>query len=153
MEGKYIEEEEQFQKTEMCRQLIIDRLKKKGCRITSQRKLLLDIILEGECGCCKDIYFLAVKEDSRVSIATVYRMVNLLEEIGAISRKNMYRITGNSFSQRESESVYMIELDDGIVCRLSSGDFKRVVTAGLKECGYAENQKIRNISVLACQTV
>ena len=25
-------------------------------------------------------------------VATVYRMVNLLEEIGAISRKNMYKV-------------------------------------------------------------
>lgn len=145
MEGKYIEEE-QFQKTEMCRQLIIDRLKEKGCRITSQRKLLLDIILEGECGCCKDIYFLAVKEDSKVSIATVYRMVNLLEEIGAISRKNMYRITGDSLSQGESEDVCIIELDDGTVRRLSSGDLMRVLTVGLKECGYAEDQKVSHIS-------
>ena len=32
------------------------------------------------------------KQDSRIGVATVYRMINALEEIGAISRKNMYKV-------------------------------------------------------------
>ena len=32
-------------------------------------------------------------KDCRIGAATVYRMVNLLEDIGAISRKNMYKIS------------------------------------------------------------
>lgn len=31
--------------------------------------------------------------DHSIGIATVYRMVNKLEEIGAISRRNMYKVT------------------------------------------------------------
>ena len=30
--------------------------------------------------------------DPKIGVATVYRMVNTLESIGAISRKNMYRV-------------------------------------------------------------
>lgn len=155
IEEKYIKEkyieEEPFHRTEMRRQLIIDQLKEKGCRITRQRKLLLDIILEGECGCCKDIYFLAAKEDDKVSIATVYRMVNLLEEIGAISRKNMYRISCTPMVQRETGDVCIAELDDGTVCRLSASDFTRVLAVGLKEWGYLDGQKISKVSVLGIQ--
>ena len=34
---------------------ILKELKKNGCRITNQRKLLIDVILNGECSSCKEI--------------------------------------------------------------------------------------------------
>mgnify|MGYP000760755952 FL=1 len=71
---------------------IIQELKKNGCRITSQRQLLIDIILQDECSCCKEIYYSAAKLDPTIGMATVYRMVKTLEEAGLIKRKNMYRI-------------------------------------------------------------
>ena len=50
--------------------------------------MLIDIILEGKCNCCKEIYYQASQKDPSIGPATVYRMVNTLEQIGAISRKN-----------------------------------------------------------------
>ena len=84
---------EGYQRTKMQKEIIIERLREWGCRITKQRLMLLDIILDEECSCCKEIYYKASKLDKRIGSATVYRMVNLLEEIGAISRKNMYKIS------------------------------------------------------------
>ena len=75
------------------KQIIINRLKEDGCRITKQRLMLLDIILEDECCSCKEIYYRATKKDPAIGTANVYRMINTLEEIGAISRKNMYKIS------------------------------------------------------------
>ena len=74
------------------KRFIIQELKKHGCRITSQRQLLIDIILEDECSSCKEIYYLASKADPSIGMATVYRLVKTLEEAGLIHRKNMYRI-------------------------------------------------------------
>lgn len=71
---------------------ILQELKNYGCRITSQRLLLIDIILQDECCCCKEIYYQAIRTDSTIGMATVYRMVKILEETGLIQRKNMYRI-------------------------------------------------------------
>ena len=71
---------------------ILKELKKNGCRITNQRKLLIDVILNEECSSCKEIYYQAAKKDAGIGMATVYRMVNMLERIGAISRKNMYKV-------------------------------------------------------------
>ena len=71
---------------------IIEQLKENGCRITKQRKLLIDIILKDDCASCKEIYYKASKQDKRIGVATVYRMINALEEIGAISRQNLYKI-------------------------------------------------------------
>lgn len=69
------------------KEVIVGKLKDSGCRITKQRLILLDVILEGECGSCKEIYYRASKIDHSIGTATVYRMINTLEEIGAIDRK------------------------------------------------------------------
>ena len=74
------------------RSYILRELKKNGCRITSQRKVLIDVILRDECCSCKEIYYQAIKDDPTIGMATVYRMVKTLEEAGLIKRKNMYRI-------------------------------------------------------------
>ena len=85
--------QETIEKTKMQKEAVIARLKEQGCRITKQRLMLLDIILEEECSCCKEIFYRASQRDAGIGTATVYRMVNTLEEIGAISRKNMYKIS------------------------------------------------------------
>ena len=72
------------------KELIIQKLKSNGCRITKQRMELLDIILENNCASCKEIFYRASKLDDTIGIATVYRMVNVLEEIVVISRKIVY---------------------------------------------------------------
>ena len=41
----------------MQREEILERLREQGCRITKQRQLLLDIILQEEYSCCKEIYY------------------------------------------------------------------------------------------------
>ena len=37
------------------KEAIVQKLKASGCRITKQRLMLLDIILEEDCSCCKEI--------------------------------------------------------------------------------------------------
>ena len=46
---------------------IIAELQKRGKRITEQRKVLLDVILEGNWTCCKEIYYEADRKECRVS--------------------------------------------------------------------------------------
>lgn len=69
---------------------IIERLKANGCRMTKQRQVLLDIILENRCCSCKEIYYQASQKDETIGMATVYRMVKILEEIGVVSRHLIY---------------------------------------------------------------
>lgn len=85
-------EEVRLSEKQQQKEYLLGELKKHGCRITKQRQILLDVILEGECTSCKDIYYQAAQRDSNIGPATVYRMVKLLEDIGAINRKNMYRV-------------------------------------------------------------
>ena len=118
---------EKYHRTKMKKEVILQRLKENGCRITKQRKMLLDIILQEECTCCKEIYYKATTLDSSIGAATVYRMVNLLEEIGAINRKNMYRISCGMNCNRENTCV--IELDDQTIFRLSSGEWYKIIVS------------------------
>lgn len=75
------------------KQVILQEMKNQGLRITNQRSLVIDIILSNECTCCKEIYYQANRIDPTIGIATVYRMVKTLEEIGMIDRKNLYKIS------------------------------------------------------------
>ena len=75
------------------KEAIVQKLKASGCRITKQRLMLLDIILEEDCSCCKEIYYMASKQDPTIGLATVYRMVGVLEEMGFLSRGYRYSYT------------------------------------------------------------
>lgn len=125
---------------DMQKEIIIQRLKAKGCRITKQRQIILDIILEQECSCCKEIYYRASLLDKKIGFATVYRMVNTLEEIGAISRKNMYKIMDDSL-----ERAYTVELDDDTVLELSARSWHQIIETGLEQCGYMNGRTVRSI--------
>lgn len=70
----------------------IKSIKEAGYRITEQRKLLLHIILNNEYSSCKEIYYAAKKQDDKVGIATVYRTVQLLEDMELIHKEMVVRI-------------------------------------------------------------
>lgn len=137
-----------FHRTEMKKEMVLEKLREKGCRITKQRQMLLDVILQEECSSCKEIYYKASSLDSSIGAATVYRMVNLLEDIGAISRKNMYRIS--CYMNCEKENACMIELDDHTVCQLSAQNWYKVISEGLRACGYVDNQRVTSVMVDSC---
>ena len=104
----------------MQREEILKKLREQGCRITKQRQLLLDIILQ--------------EQDSSIGIATVYRMINTLEDIGAISRNTMYRIDcGDDCLAKDNCEV---KLNDGTSLELTQAQWNQVIASGLKACGF-----------------
>ena len=124
---------------------IIEKLKENGCRITKQRKMLIDIILENECSSCKEIFYKASKADEKIGVATFYRMINALEEIGAINRKNMYKVECSQDCPEDGGC--MIMLDDDTIFQLSEGRWNTVIQEGLKHCGYVKDQKVTSIKL------
>lgn len=125
------------------KEVILQELRERGCRITSQRKLLIDIIIDNECSCCKEIYYRAVKSDPSIGIATVYRLIKTLEEIGAISRKNMYRISVEDVCG--CEEGCLVRLKDNRVLRLNSREFDAALRMGLEVNGFVETGEIDSI--------
>ena len=55
-------------RTQMQKDMILQKLKESGCRITRQRKMLLDVILNEDCSSCKEIYYKASMKDSGIGI-------------------------------------------------------------------------------------
>ena len=136
-----------YGRSKMQKDIILQMLKKKGCRITKQRMMLLDIILEEDCSCCKEIYYKASKIDPKIGTATVYRMINTLEEIGAISRKNMYKVHCTE-SCEENGDTFSVEFDDNSVINLPAKKWNQIIEKGLAACGYIDNQTVKSVTTI-----
>ena len=135
--------DQQYQRSNMQRSAIMNRLRQAGCRITKQRKIILDIILQEECTCCKEIYFLASKRDPNIGMATIYRMINLLEEIGALKRKRAYRIC----NEESPVHICSVKLDDYTSIRLDGEKLRQVIEKGRESFGYLHDRRVRSISM------
>ena len=134
--GELVEKEEnKIVTNDKRKKEIIQRLRAMNYRITSQRMLLLDIILNGQ----------VHKTDSNIGIATVYRMVNTLEVIGAISWKKLSQIHCENWDGKEK--ICRIVLDDETEIELSQQKWKRVVECGLKCVGFVENQELKSLEL------
>lgn len=70
----------------MTSEQVIEKLKNDGCRITKQRKLIIDVIMNNNFNSCKDIYYQVTEKDKTVGMATVYRMIRQLEDMGIVNR-------------------------------------------------------------------
>lgn len=127
------------------KEYILSKLRECGLRITNQRQLIIDCILKNEFSCCKEIYCQVCKIDPTIGIATVYRMINTLEEIGAINRKNMYHVC----CEEKETTIHscMVQFDDQTQVNLSSDEWNRIVRAGLKSCGYLDNRNVELIEM------
>ncbi len=62
------------------------KLKENGCRMTRQRKVIIEAILENDSSSCKDIYMQVMKKDKTIGMATVYRMIKQMEDLGLVRR-------------------------------------------------------------------
>lgn len=75
------------------KEAIIKEMKSQGKRITQQRRTVLDVMTTEDCGSVKELYYKAAKRDPDIGLATVYRTLLTLEEIGAIERTRGYVAT------------------------------------------------------------
>ena len=65
---------------------------------------------------------------------TKQRMINTLEDIGAISRNTMYRIDcGDDCLAKDNCEV---KLNDGTSLELTQAQWNQVIASGLKACGF-----------------
>ena len=75
-------------------------------------------------------------------------MINTLEDVGAINRRNMYRIACGE--ECGVEKACQVELDDGIKIELAANAWNEVIREGLKKCGYIDSQKIQSVVIIPC---
>ena len=67
-----------------------ERLKEKGCKLTMQRRSVLDVLLEhhNDHLSTEEIYDKVKMNFPEIGLATVYRTVQLFEEMGIVDRLN-----------------------------------------------------------------
>ena len=125
---------------------IFARLKENGLRLTEQRKIIVDIIVNEEYSCCKEVYFLAHKKDSSIGIATVYRMLNVLEDVGAISRKNIQK-TSCSGRCCDMKGGCTVVTDQSKQIILSEEDLQEALKYIMEKNGYDKVEEIKAVLV------
>jgi len=74
----------------MDQQQIVEILRKSGYKLTPQRRMTIDALLaKGNEHFSVDELYRQVKEESpEVGMSTIYRTVQILEEMGIITRRN-----------------------------------------------------------------
>lgn len=130
-------ESEKF-RIQMQRENILKRLKEQGYRVTKQRIAVIDIILEYDCSNSKEIIYRTAKVNKNIGMATIYRTLNMLEDIGAINRRNFYQYSGTE----KNESGVIVMLENGEEVHLSVEERNEVMQKGMEICGYLNGVKI-----------
>ncbi len=118
--------------------VILETLKKAGLRITSQRRLLIEIILENECSSCKEIYYEALNRDPNVGIATVYRMIKTLEDYKLINRKNIYDISYENLNMVKQDEIMYVGKDKQRLIFLDKEEWYHQMQKRLHELGITD---------------
>ncbi len=118
--------------------VIIETLRKAGLRITSQRRLLISIILQNECSSTKEIYYEAIKRDPNVGIATVYRMIKTLEDYELINRKNIYDISYENLKLSRANQIVFVKNNKQQVIALDKEEWYKQMEKRLRELGVTD---------------
>lgn len=140
------EENREISQSVLSEEDIILKLKEKGLRMTEPRRLIVSIVANEEFSCCKEVYFLAHKKNPNIGVATVYRMLNILEEIGAVKKKNIQKATctGRCCDMKGGCTV-VTEKSREII--LSESDVEEALKYIMEKNGYAGVEEIKAILV------
>lgn len=133
------------------KKLVIDELQKRGYKITKKRLLIIDIILNNRCACCKEIYWEAVQRDPSIGIATVYRMMKILEEIGAIAQNSQYEITCEYIDCMNGECTVVLKNKESI--HLSAEAWARVIESGLHKEKIIKDGELEAVLLKKCNNI
>jgi Fe2+ or Zn2+ uptake regulation protein len=113
------------------------RLRAAGKRITSQRKLVLDILSQANRHLdASDIYVKGLRHDAHLSLSTVYRTLNVLKEAGVVRELHLdddhhhYELYG------EDDHSHLVCLGCGRVVEVDSRAFAQAAAVAGKAHGF-----------------
>ena len=117
--------------------LIEDKCKRKGVRLTDQRKLIAKVMSEsGDHPDVDELHNRVSKFDSKISIATVYRTVKLFEEAGILS-KHDFKGTKARYEQVTREHHdHLIGINTGDIIEFVDQDIEKLQKNVAEKLGY-----------------
>ncbi|MEK9639851.1 MAG: Fur family transcriptional regulator [Alphaproteobacteria bacterium] len=117
----------------------IDLLKKcsdAGIRMTAQRSLIIETLIGSDDHPDADqVYRRTVERDQSISLPTVYRTLNLLDDAGIIKKINMNDGKARFESVREDHD-HLIDVDNGHIHEFYNQEVKKMLDSIAEKMGY-----------------
>ena len=112
-------------------------IKKKGVRLTDQRKVIARVMSEsGNHPDVDELHKKVNKFDSKISIATVYRTVKLFEEAGIVE-KHDFRGGKARYEQATKEHHdHLIDISSGEIIEFVNEDIEKLQKQVAEKLGY-----------------
>ena len=109
----------------------------KGVRLTDQRKLIAKVMSDSEDHPDVDELHKRVSSlDSKISIATVYRTVKLLEESGIIERHDFKEGKSRYEPSTEEPHDHLIDINSGDIIEFVDKDIEALQNKVAQKLGY-----------------
>ncbi|MBR0673919.1 Fur family transcriptional regulator [Neoroseomonas soli] len=110
----------------------------RGLKMTGQRRLIARVLSEAEDHPdVEDVYRRALALDSKVSIATVYRTVRLLEENGILERRDFGGGRARYDPADRGHHHHLIDVDTGKVIEFADEEFEALARIMARRLGFA----------------
>jgi len=122
---------------------IEDKCKEKGVRLTEQRKIIAQVMSESKLTYgAKDhpdvdeLHKRVSLVDKKISIATVYRTVKLLEESGIIERHDFKEGKSRYEPSTDEHHDHLIDINTGEIIEFVDNDIEELQNKIAKKLGY-----------------
>src|SRR6516225_1325483 len=109
----------------------------RGLKMTGQRRVIARVLSESaDHPDVEELYRRASALDARISIATVYRTVRLLEERGILERRDFGGGRARYEPTEHGHHHHLIDVDTGHVIEFSDPEHERVLQAIASRLGF-----------------
>jgi Fur family ferric uptake transcriptional regulator len=109
----------------------------RGLKMTGQRRVIARVLSEaGDHPDVEELYRRATVLDSRISIATVYRTVRLLEEKRILERRDFGGGRARYEPSEHGHHHHLIDIDTGRVIEFEDAEHERVLQAIAARLGF-----------------
>ena len=116
---------------------IESKCKKKGVRLTDQRRLIAKVMSESESHPNIDeLYKKVNKLDSKISIATIYRTVKLFEEAGIVSKHDFKGNKSRYEQAPEEHHDHLIDINSGEITEFVNEEIEKLQKQVAEKLGY-----------------
>lgn len=113
------------------------RLKEAGLRLTEPRRIILRILAEtDDHPDATEIHHRAAKMDARISLATVYRTLKMLEETGTVDRHAFGGGPARFEQADRAHHDHLIDVETGDVIEFTSPRIEELQREIARELGY-----------------
>ena len=110
----------------------------RGLKMTGQRRIIARVLSEAsDHPDVEELYRRAALLDGRISIATVYRTVRLLEENGILQRRDFGQGRARYEPAEHGHHYHLIDVETGRVVEFRNSEHERLVRALAEQLGFA----------------